>query len=159
MLFFDTENLFESVRPVAAEVRYGSEVGLLSRQQVVRLFLGWLTQGRSITETEESIALLLPDEEERFSSLLATLPSQDSLPAGLFRDGGMRFWVFVLLSRFLKSSVESLFGQVDDLYEFFAYDTSIAPFVRQPYDPEPVELSLARIVEHVRSEQVYYASR
>lgn len=156
------EQVLSVAYPDGGELRYGFERRILGRAQVVDVLIHEWERDIPLTQDEEAIAFLLRDELDSLDDLVLRLPDSSLLPGGTVApNAGMRFWLYVLLSRVLaeRLSSDQLWSRVDDIHSIFGYAGSMTPIVRVAGDPVPMEESLARLEDYIRRESQFYSVR
>jgi len=157
----DADQILSVAYPEDGELRYGFEHGVVNGETVMDVLIRERERGVPLTREEEAIAFLLRDELDRLHELIPLLPDASTLPGGMFPNAGMRFWLYVLLSRALVEcqSPHQFWSRVDDIHAIFGYAGSMTPLIRMPSDPVPEEDSRANLESYILSEAQYYSGR
>ncbi|MFG2907033.1 DUF2247 family protein [Kitasatospora sp. NPDC048286] len=146
------------VRPSLAELEYGHREGWIDADGVISLCTRRLEAGQ-VSQTEETIALLLSDEADQVAGLL------EGSDAGLAADDLRLVWRYLALAWAYENREDlgDALGVVEMLYAGFDYPSEMDGFVRympaQPGQTTGIDALMSRWEEFVRNEGEFYRGR
>lgn len=141
-----------------AEMAFGFEQGWLDAKDIVELALAKLRQGLSVTPAEEELALLLPQDLDEVSDLVARMKVADE-PL----EERQRVWLFLALDWLLdhQTEVADPHQIIELLYDDFGHPEEIRGLVRYmpPLSHESSGTLEERWKKYVDVERVRYKNR
>jgi hypothetical protein len=146
--------------PSPGELAYGYQNNWITRQDVVSIAVAKHIRGCLLTEAEDALVLLLPDDLDLVPDLVESL----AVP-GQSTESRARLWLFLSLSWLLEHRAEfrDPYLVIENLYSLFEYPDEMKGFVRfmpiSPGEELGLEAMQRRWEQYVATQKDFYRER